>query len=51
MRPVENSIPQAGCIQAAFVRYQARCPNSTMTAAVDREKHLSRVIPERCIGG
>ena len=26
MQPVENSVLQAGCIQAAFVRYQARCP-------------------------
>ena len=24
MQPVENSLPQAGCIQAAFVRYQHR---------------------------
>ncbi len=51
MQPIENSLPQAGCIQPAFVRYQAQYPNSTMTAAVAREKHLSRVELERCVGG
>ncbi len=30
MQPIENSLPQAGCMQAPFVRYQpqrvGRCP-------------------------
>ncbi len=47
VQPAENSLPQVGCIQAAFVRYQARCPNSTMTAEVDREKHLSSAYGQR----
>ncbi len=34
MRPVENSVPQAGCIQAAFVGYQRRLANTRVLASL-----------------
>ena len=34
IRPVENSIPQAGYIQPAFVRYQRRLANIRVLASL-----------------
>ncbi len=34
MRPNGTSIPQAGCIQAAFVRYQRRLDNTRILASL-----------------
>ncbi len=36
MRPVGNNIPQTGCIQAAFVRYQRRLANIRVLACLSR---------------
>ena len=35
MRPVENSVPQAGCIQPAIVRYQRLLANTRVLACLN----------------
>ena len=54
MQPVENSVPQTGCIQAAFVRYQRQLANTRVLACLSRYESAAVLrtrlpVGERCV--